>query len=132
MKNLGEASRSTCPARPANFKTTNERETMEIASNSPAFNSGARMSASALTSVANLSVAQALHERICLLYLRLEGCPRAAQSVVEFDLEAGWGLTQRSDREALYQRLVEALCAYEEATEGGVHPVEGRLAAILL
>lgn len=90
----------------------------------------AKMTASATASLGNLSVAQALHERICLLYLRLEGCPSEAERVVEFDLETGWGLNLRDDREALYKRLVKALCAYEEVTGGMVHPVNGRLLQI--
>lgn len=85
--------------------------------------------ASASASLGSLSVAQALHERICLLFLRLEGCQEAALSVLEFDLDTGWNLA-RGDRESLYRRLVDALCAYGEVTGGMVHPVNERLLEI--
>ncbi len=86
--------------------------------------------ASAVASLGGLSIAEALHDRICLLYLMLEGCPVAARSVSGFDLEAGMGVSRPTDREALYKRLVEALCAYEEVTGGRVHPVNDRLMGI--
>jgi hypothetical protein len=86
--------------------------------------------ASAVASLGGLSIAEALHDRICLLYLMLEGCPVAAQSVSGFDLEAGLGVRRSTDREALYKRLVEALCGYEEVTGGRVHPVNERLLGI--
>lgn len=132
MKNLGEAL-------PANLQTNRIKIyphkgtlTMEDITNTATLNAPAKMTASAITSVGTLSISQALHERICLLYLRLEGCPKAAESVSEFDLETGWGLNYRTDRKTVYERLIEALCAYEELTGGMVHPVEGRLNGIAL
>lgn len=86
--------------------------------------------ASAVASLGGLSLAEALHDRICLLYLRLEGCPVEAQSVSGFDLEVGVSVSLSPDREALYRRLVEALCGYEEVTGGKVHPVNERLLGI--
>lgn len=91
--------------------------------------------ASAVASLGGLSIAEALHDRICLLYLRLEGCPVAAQSVSKFDLETGHGVSPCPEREALYKRLVDALCAYEEVTSrpgvgGKVHPVNEQLLGI--
>lgn len=86
--------------------------------------------ATALASLGGLSIAEALHDRICLLYLMLEGCPLEAQSVSGFDLKAGVGVPRPTDREALYKRLVEALCGYEEVTGGKVHPVNERLLGI--
>lgn len=93
--------------------------------------------ASAVASLGGLSIAEALHERICLLYLRLEGCPKEALRVAEFDLETGHSVPHTTDREALYKRLVEALCGYEEVTSrpgvgGRVHPVNDRLFEIAL
>lgn len=89
-----------------------------------------RPTASAVASLGGLSIAEALHDRICLLYLRLEGCPVAAQSVSGFDLAVGVSVSPSPDREALYKRLVEALCGYEEVTGGKVHPVNERLLGI--
>lgn len=86
--------------------------------------------ATAFASLGGLSIAEALHDRICLLYLRLEGCPVEAQSVSGFDLEVGVGVPRPTDREALYNQLVEALCGYEEVTCGKVHPVNERLLGI--
>ncbi|MCV2873298.1 hypothetical protein OEZ71_13445 [Defluviimonas sp. WL0050] len=83
-----------------------------------------------MISVGNLSVAQAIHERICLLYAKLEGAPEVALRLAEFDLETGWGLNHRDDRESLHRRLVDALCAYEEVTGGQVHPANGWLLEI--
>jgi hypothetical protein len=85
---------------------------------------------SAVASLGGLSIAEALHDRICLLYLRLEGCPLEAQSVSGFDHEVGVSVSPSPDREALYKRLVDALCAYEEGTGGKVHPVNERLLGI--
>lgn len=89
-----------------------------------------RSTASAVASLGGLSIAEALHDRICLLYLRLEGCPVEAQIVTGFDLEVGASVSPSPDREALYKRLVEALCGYEEVTGGKVHPVNERLLGI--
>ncbi len=84
--------------------------------------------ASAVSSLGGLSIAEVLHDRICLLFLRLEGCPVEALSVSGFDLETGHGAASAvADRETLYKRLVEALCAYDEVTGGKVHPVNERL-----
>lgn len=85
---------------------------------------------SAVASLGGLSIAEALHDRICLLFLRLEGCPVEAQSVSGFDLEVGACASPSPDREALYKRLVEALCGYEEVTGGKAHPVNERLLGI--
>lgn len=86
-------------------------------------------------SVGNLSTAQAIHERICLLYLMLTD-ERSDLLVTDWGIETGYGLTEfySSDypegREVLFRQLVEALYAYEIITGRKDHPVNEKLLEI--
>lgn len=83
-----------------------------------------------MINLSNLPAAQAIHDKICLLYMKLEGCAGVAQRVTEFDCEVGVGNPTGNDREILYKQLVDALWNYEEVTGREDHPVNGLLEEI--
>ena len=86
-------------------------------------------------SVGNLSTGQAIHERICLLFLMLTD-ERAELLVTDWGIDTGYGLAEfhLSDcpegREELFKSLVDALFAYEVITGRKDHPVNDKLAEI--
>lgn len=80
-----------------------------------------------MINLSNLTVAQAIHERICLLYMKLEGGAGMALRVAGFDCEVSGGCTQVTDRETLYKQLVDALWNYEQVTGREDHPVNDML-----
>lgn len=88
-----------------------------------------------MVSVGNLSTAQAIHERICLLYLMLTD-ERSELLVTDWGIETGWGLNEvhtlgnPEGREGLYKQLTDALYAYEVLTGNDDHPVNEKLLEI--
>ena len=80
-----------------------------------------------MQSIGNTAFAQLLHERICLLFAKLEADPATVMALAQFDRESGLGPLEGEDRETVYKRLLDALTAYEEVTGGKVHPVNAGL-----
>ncbi len=54
-----------------------------------------------MISIGNTTVAHAVHEGICLLYLKLQGCQGVAQRVAEFDNKVRGGVSTGETREGL-------------------------------
>ncbi|QFS82291.1 hypothetical protein [Roseivivax sp. THAF197b] len=85
-----------------------------------------------MLSVGSLTPAQAIHERICLLYLMLTD-NRSELLVTDWGIETGWGLNRLhtsecpEGREGLFKQLADALWAYEEITGREDHPVGEKL-----
>ncbi|SNS69909.1 hypothetical protein [Tropicimonas sediminicola] len=76
-----------------------------------------------MISIAKTTIAQSIHERICLLYMRVEADDCLSNHIAHLSRSVGYdgGASGTTDRQDLEKQLVDALWAYEEIT-GEAHP----------
>ncbi|WP_299354700.1 hypothetical protein [uncultured Shimia sp.] len=80
-----------------------------------------------MMNLGSTTITQAMHERICLLFTKLQGDPVLVSALTEFDWLSDMGPKKPETEEVLLERLKETLAAYELFNGGEKHPLATEL-----
>ncbi len=76
-----------------------------------------------MINLGNHTLADALHDKICLLYMLLESGGSAAQVITWVNEKHGIDVPKYNDREYLHRLLADAMWNYENITGREDHPM---------